>query len=123
MEHDLSVCFEPVRAVWRAAKWPGVEESLSWGTPALKVRGKLLVRIREPDVVVLMCDMDEKEFLMGAAPEIYFQTDHYRGYPAVLARLSEIDPDELSERIGKTWRSLATKKMIEEYDRTIGRSS
>lgn len=121
MQPDLSACFEPVREVWRAANWPGVEEGLSYGTPALKVRGKLLVRLREPDVVVLRCDLDEKEFLMAAAPDVYFQTDHYKGYPAVLARLSMIDPEELRERIEKTWRSHATKKMLDEFSRAARR--
>lgn len=114
---DLSACFEPVREVWRTAEWPGVEESLSYGTPALKVRGKLLVRLREPGVVVLRCSLDEKEFLMEAAPEIYFETDHYKGWPAVLARLSAIDADELAAMIEKTWRRESTKAMVAEFDR------
>lgn len=112
---ELSASFESVRAVWRSADWPGVVESLSYGTPALKVRGKLLVRIREPGVLVLLCEMDEKEFLMQSAPEIYYQIDHYKGYPAVLVRLDVIEPDELRERIEKTWMSHATKKMLDEY--------
>jgi hypothetical protein len=120
---DFSREFEPVRAVWRKADWPGVEESKSYGTCALKVRGKLLIRIREPDVVVILCDLDEKEFLLEAIPDIYFQTDHYRGYPAILARLSKIDPDELSWRIEKTWRQHATKVMIDAYDARIGDAS
>lgn len=113
---DLDAAFEPVRAVWRERAWPGVEEGLSWGTPALKVRGKLLARMREADVVVLICDMDEKAFLMEFQPDVYFQTDHYKGYPAVLARLSQIEPEELAERIERACRSIATKKMVVEFD-------
>lgn len=118
---DLHSEFEPVREVWRKADWPGVQEGLSYGTPALKVRGKFLLRLREPDVVVLRCPLDEKEFLMQAAPEVYFETDHYKGWPAVLARLSAIDPDELAAMIEKTWRSEATEAMIAEYDRRSSR--
>lgn len=113
---ELSAAFEPIRAIWREANWPGVVEELSYGTPALKVRGKLLVRLREPGVVVLMCEIEEKEFLMQAAPEIYFETNHYKGWPAVLARLDVIEPDELREHIEKTWRKSVTKKMLAEYD-------
>jgi hypothetical protein len=105
-----------VRAALRIANWPGVEEGLSWGTPALKVRGKMLARMREPGVLVVLCDMDEKEMLIQTAPEVYFQTDHYRGYPAILVRLDNIDPDELLERLESAWRSQATKRMIAEYD-------
>ena len=114
---DLSEAFEPIRTLLRQAAWPGVEEGRSYGTCALKVKGKLLVRMREPDVLVLCCEIDEKEFLMMAAPEIYFETDHYKGWPAVLVRLSEIEPEELKERIEKTWRSLAPKRLVEEYDK------
>ncbi len=114
---DLLECFEPVREICRKAGWPGVEESTSYRTPALKVRGKLLLRMKEPDVVVLRVELEEKEFLMKHMPEVYFETDHYKGWPAVLARLSQIDPDELAQHIEYTWRAFAPKKLIEQYDR------
>ncbi|AIE87085.1 MmcQ/YjbR family DNA-binding protein [Fimbriimonas ginsengisoli] len=114
---NLEDGFEVVRAVWQRAKWPGVEEGLSWGTVALKVRGKMLIRLKEPDVAVLLCDSDEKAFLMQTAPDVYFQTDHYSGYPAVLARLSNVDPDELSRLIEKAWKEKASKKMLEDFRR------
>jgi len=59
--------------------------------------------------------MDDKHFLMQSAPHIYFETDHYKDYPAVLVRLNVIDPDELKDRIEKTWMSHASKKMLDEY--------
>lgn len=108
--------FELVRSVWREKNWPGVEEGTSYGTPALKVRGKLLVRWREPGVIVLRCDLDEKEFLMQMNPEIFFETDHYKGWPAVLARTELIDREELAQMLEKTWRGHATKKMIHEFE-------
>ncbi|MFI5385973.1 MAG: MmcQ/YjbR family DNA-binding protein [Fimbriimonadales bacterium] len=113
---EMTAGFEPVLAVSREAAWPGVTEGLSYGTPALRVGSKFFLRLREPDVLVIRCDLDEKEFLMMAAPDIYFETDHYKGWPAVLIRLSKIDKDELRERLEKSWRMLATKKMIAEYD-------
>ena len=116
VEVDINLCFQPIRAILEQRAWPGVEEGLSYGTPALKVRGKLLVRLREPDVVVLPCDLDEKEFLKQLAPEVYFETDHYRGYPWILARLSQIDSDELADRIERAWRMHATKKLLAEFD-------
>ena len=112
----LDADFELVRQVWRQADWPGVEEGTSWGTPALKVRGKLLVRMREPDILVMLCDFTVKEMLMQTNPDVYFEIDHYKGYPAVLVRLSKVDPDELREGIENKWRTLAHKKMVEEFD-------
>ena len=113
---DFSRYFEPVREVLKSVNWPGVEESLSWGTSALKCNKKLICRIREPGVLVLICDMDDKQFLMASQPDIYFETDHYKGYPAVLIRLLEIDPADLEERLEKTWRSVAKKSQIAEYE-------
>src|SRR5579862_6968396 len=107
--------FEMVRDIWRERNWPGVEEGLSYGTPALKVRNKLLVRWREPGVIVLLCDLDEKEFLMQMNPDVFFETNHYKGWPAVLARTENIDREELAEMLEKTWRGHATKKMLAEY--------
>lgn len=114
---DLYSAFEPVRAVWRKSNWPGVVESLSYGTPALKFKGKLLVRLREPGVVVVTCDMDDKDHLIQALPEIYFQTDHYKNYPAVLAHLDRIAPEELQKRLEKAWRSVASKRMLADFDK------
>jgi hypothetical protein len=34
--------------------------------------------------------------LIAAAPDIYFDDNHYRGYPAVLTRLPGIDGEELA---------------------------
>ena len=46
---------------------------------------------------------------MAAAPRIYFETDHYKGWPAVLVRLSKIDDRELRHRLERAWRHRAPK--------------
>ena len=112
---ELEESFEPVRVIARSLGLPGLEEGLSWGTPGLKVRGKMILRIREPDVLVLHCDPAEKEILMQMAPEVFFQTDHYRAAPYILARISTIDPEDLASRIEKTWRALAGKKLLQQH--------
>ena len=113
---DLCPHFEPVRALLRENDWPGLVEGTSYGTPGLKVRGKFLARLREPDVLVMTCDFNEKEILMQMAPEVYFQTDHYKNWPGILIRVSKIDPEQLKLHIEKAWRTLATQKMIAEYE-------
>jgi len=42
---DAPVTFDDVRKI--ALAWPEVEDGASYGTPALKVRKKLLVRLRD----------------------------------------------------------------------------
>lgn len=36
------------------------------------------------ETLVPMGPMDEKERLIEMAPEIYFETEHYKGWPALL---------------------------------------
>lgn len=108
---DLSRDLARVKKLIAAAKLPGVEEAPSYGMPSLKVMGKFMARVREPDVLVVMCALEEKEFLMQQNPAVYFETDHYKGWPAVLVRLSKIDDAELTHRLQIAWRRQAPKKL------------
>lgn len=109
---DLSRDLKRVKTLIAAAKLPGVEEAMSYGSPSLKVMGKFLTRVREPDVLVVMCALEEKEFLMQNNPDVYYETDHYKGWPAVLIRLSKIGDDELKHRLEIAWRRQAPKKLL-----------
>jgi hypothetical protein len=91
---------------------PEIEQSTSYGTPALKVRKKLLARVKDADTVVLMCPLEEKELLMEAAPEFYFETDHYHGWPAMLVRIHAIPADELALRLRRAWLTQAPKGLV-----------
>jgi len=73
------VTFADVLAL--AQRFPGVEESTSYGTPAVKVRGKLMARLRtDPDALVLrVADMGEREALLQGEPAAFFTTPHYDG--------------------------------------------
>ena len=113
---ELSRDTKRVKALIAKAKLPGVEEGLSYGMPSLKVMGKFLARVREPDVLVLRCALEEKEFLMRTNPGVYFETDHYKGWPAVLIRLSKIGDEELMHRLGVAWRREAPKKLVAALD-------
>jgi hypothetical protein len=92
---------------------PEVEEETSYGTPAFKLRGKLLARRwqNDPRVLVLYVDRAELELLLRGRPEAFFITPHYAGYPYVLARLDEVRPDELRELLTDAWLLRAPKRM------------
>lgn len=81
-----------------------VERSTSYGTPALKVGGRAFVRVLDAATIVLQCPLDQKVLLMEISPEIYFETDHYVGYDAVLIRLDAIEDEELALRLADAWR-------------------
>ncbi|MEA2398501.1 MAG: hypothetical protein QOK25_2057 [Thermoleophilaceae bacterium] len=101
-----------------ATRFPGVETATSYGTPALKVRGKGVCRLRtEPDALVLrVIDMGEREALLQGQPDAFFSTPHYDGYPYVLVRLEAVDPEELAELLEEAWRLRAPKRLVAEYD-------
>ena len=101
-----------------ALAYPGVEAGPSFGTPGLKVKGKFMARLREPDVLVLKPVYDdEQRFLMDTQPEAFFLTDHYRGgWPGILVRLSKVDRGQLAELLEQAWRRLAPKRLLAAYD-------
>ena len=109
MKRPKQVTYETVRQI--ALAFPYVEEGTSYGTPALKVKGKLFVRQREaPDSLVVMMPFDQREELMAADPETYYITDHYRDYECMLVRLSKVHPDALPELLQTAYRFASPKK-------------
>jgi hypothetical protein len=109
------VTFATVRRM--ALQFPGVEEGSSYGTPALRVKGKFLARLKEDGgTLVVRIDQDEREAWMAADPETFFITNHYRGWPAMLVRLSSVDRGELRKLLELAWRRSAPKRLIAERD-------
>src|ERR1700722_20228688 len=84
-----SVAFDDIRKI--ALGMPEVEDGTSYGTPALKVRKKLLVRLKEDgdSLVISGVPPEERELLVARQPKLFYFTDHYRNYPMVLIRLSK----------------------------------
>ena len=106
------ITFDTVRKVGLAL--PGVEESTTYGSPALKVRGKLLACVPthksvEPDSLVVRIDFMQRAELLAENPEVYYLKDHYVNYSAVLVRLSRIDSEALRDLLGAAWRFVAKK--------------
>ena len=100
------------------SRFPGIEAGRSYGTPALKVRGKFICRMRtNPDALVLrVVHLGEREALLQGDPETFFTTPHYDGYPAVLVHLHKVDPTELAELLEDAWRLQAPKRLVAQYD-------
>lgn len=96
---------------------PEVEESTSYGTPALKVRGKMFARLREDgETLVVWSDFLEREALVQGDPETFYWTPHYEDYPLVLIRLERVDRQELRELLIEAWRLKAPNRLLAAYD-------
>lgn len=119
MAADLDQIFNRIEQLAQARALPAVARSTSYGTPALKVRDKSFVRLKDSTTLVLLCPSEQKTLLMEISPDIYFETDHYVGYPAVLIRLDAISDEELSLRIEDAWRFKAPGKLAAERPTTV----
>jgi hypothetical protein len=113
----MSITFEDLRQI--ALSFPGVEEGNSFGEPVFKVKkGLLACRAghEPPGILTVKVGEMEAQFLIEAEPDVYYVTDHYRGWGGVLIRMSEISPSALRHIFEKAWRRLATKRDVTAYD-------
>jgi hypothetical protein len=108
-----------------ARRLPGVEVETSYGTPALKVKGRFLARLRTEAEgwMAIRCEFIERDMLLEAAPRIFHITDHYVNYPAILVDLDAISRDALEGVIENGWRMAATKNAVLEFDATRNRDA
>jgi len=118
MSDDLKFAFDRLRQA--AAGLLEVEPSTSYGTPSLKVCGKGFCRVKDPDTVVVMVSREEKESLLAAAPDVYFETDHYKGWPAVLVRIRVVLDEELAHRLRQAWLLKAPKTLARKMASAFG---
>ncbi len=112
----VTVLWEDLVAL--AVTLPHVEESTSYGTPALKVAGKLMARLRTDDDggLALRCSTTDKESLLAGGDPAFYTTPHYDGYDYVLVDLDRVDPDELFELIDDAWYIAAPARVRRERD-------
>jgi len=90
------VTYDTVRQF--ALTLPNVEEGTSYTTPALKVKGKLFVRLKEDgETIAIKTSFEEREELMAADPETYYITDHYLHYDWVLVNLKKVSEAALRD--------------------------
>ncbi len=110
-ETDLDAVFSRIERLAEARGLPGISRSTSYGTPSLRVRDKSFLRLKDSATLVLLCPAEQKALLMEISPDIYFETSHYVGYPAVLIRLARISDEELSLRLEDAWRFKAPTRL------------
>lgn len=114
----LAALYDRVVAI--ALALPGTEASRSYGTPAIKVKGKLIARLRSEAEggLAIRCDVVERQMLMQAAPETFYLTDHYRKgrYSMVLVNLETVLWDAMPAIVEHAWRIVASPRLIAEFE-------
>ena len=107
-----TITFDTVRRIGLGL--PGVEEGTMYGTPALKLKGKLLTCIpshksAEPNSLAIRVSFDERDDLLREAPDTYYVKEHYMNYPVVLVRLGRINVEQLRDLLNMSFRFVSTK--------------
>jgi hypothetical protein len=97
-----------------ARELPEVSVGTWYATPGLLVAGKGFVRLKEDGTtaVFMLADLDEQDALLHAKPAVYYITDHYKGYPAILARLRKLGVKEARTRLERSWQQKAPKRLL-----------
>lgn len=104
--------FETVRRI--ASALPDVEDASAYGSPAIKVGGKLMTcmainKSAAPGSLGVRIDFDQRAEMVATAPDVYYFTDHYANYPMVLVRLAWIQEDALRDLLRASWRFVTAK--------------
>ena len=104
------------RAARLAASLPGVELSTWYGTPGAQGRRQGDSRgSRRPGFWSCSARSRPRQHLFATAPEIFFETDHYKGWPALLVRMEAIDDATLAHRIEVAWLEKAPAKLVKAW--------
>jgi hypothetical protein len=100
---------------------PGAAASTSYGTPSVKIRGKILSRWRTEaeGALAIRCDFLDRQILLQTQPDVFFLTDHYVNYPMVLMRIEKTSRDVLIDVVERAWRLVAPAKLVRERDAAI----
>ena len=69
----------------------------------------LIARLSRVSLVVRI-DFDNRAELLAAAPDVYYVTDHYLNYNAVLVRLSRVTPDVLRDLLGMAHKFVTARR-------------
>ncbi len=104
-------------AVQLAKHLPGVAVGTSYGTPALKASTKTFARMWDDgETLVLKVPLVVRDHLLASAPAKYFVTPHYHGYPAVLVRLAQVSPADLTPLLEEAWRQVASPRLVRQLN-------
>ena len=100
-----------------AMTFPDVETGTYHGYPALRVRGRFLVRLGDDheSLEFKALDPDERRMLLETAPDVFFIPQTY-GSASVFARLTTIDEPTLRLMLDQRWHRIALKSAISAYD-------
>jgi hypothetical protein len=73
-----------------------------------------------PILAVSVEDMADKEAVLAAHPDEFFDIEHFAGYPAILIRLDVVSDDSLREAIVDGWLAVAPAALARQHQQELG---
>jgi hypothetical protein len=105
------ITFDTIREI--GEQLPGTEVGTAYGSPALKVNGRIYAVIAinkeaEPNSLALhLADFEQREALLAEDPGTYYVKPHYERYPVVLVRLACVTRDALKDLLRGAHRAVS----------------
>ena len=89
----------------------GAREGLHFRQPAVFIGEEFLTRVhnKEDAVVILTGSIEMRDVMLEAEPKLFYITDHYRNFPALLARLSQLNTKTLKDLLAPRLKRIAEK--------------
>ena len=94
---------------------PGTEVGSAYGSPALKVNGRIYAVIainkeaESNSLAVYLADFEQRVALLAEDPDAYYVKPHYEPYPIVLVRLARVTRDALEDLLRGAHRVVSSK--------------
>jgi hypothetical protein len=105
-EHETATR-DVVRVAGKPLAYPAANErSRPSGAPA------------NDEFVIIRIGLERREQLLDLNPEAFFVTPHYKTYSGVIVRLSTVDTDQLRDLLIESWRFVAPKRLVRDWDAT-----
>lgn len=106
--------FDDVRQLVRG--WPEVAESTSYGTPAIKVKGKLMARLREDgETLAVRATFQSREGLPQVVPETYSVPPHYANSEMLVVHMPTVSLEQLRELLADAWELAAPRTVLKSH--------
>jgi hypothetical protein len=88
---------------------PDVKENATKRGTGWKVKGRLMTceaihKSAESNSLMVRVSIEDRERLIKERPDVYYLTDHYQPYDAILVRLSKVDKESLRDLLESSWR-------------------
>jgi len=96
---------------------PGVTLDYPWGHETLKAHGKTWTYwAAMTDAAVFKADKEERAALQDLDPETFPSHPHYQPHRLILVRAGRLDPVWAKARLLATWREMAPRRLLKDWD-------